>query len=163
VTPRTARLRITQSELAGAQRTRRSRPGGRFVPPRLFTSRRENSASARAPLNRVCSLRLAITLLCRERQGGHPVDLANLSPIDATLDRRSASSRRARREGTMSRPLRSPQNDSPHTLPIVYLARHGETAWTISHQHTGLTDLALTAPGEADEGRTTADINAPEG
>jgi len=43
---------------------------------------------------------LAITLLCRERQGGHPVDLANLSPIDATLDRRNASSPRARREGT---------------------------------------------------------------
>jgi probable phosphoglycerate mutase len=36
------------------------------------------------------------------------------------------------------------------TLPIVYLARHGETAWTISHQHTGLTDLALTAQGEAE-------------
>jgi len=35
-------------------------------------------------------------------------------------------------------------------LPIVYLARHGETAWTISHQHTGLTDLALTAEGEAE-------------
>ena len=36
------------------------------------------------------------------------------------------------------------------TLPIVYLARHGETAWTISHQHTGVTDLALTAQGEAE-------------
>jgi broad specificity phosphatase PhoE len=23
-------------------------------------------------------------------------------------------------------------------LPVVYLARHGETAWTISHQHTGV-------------------------
>jgi broad specificity phosphatase PhoE len=33
-------------------------------------------------------------------------------------------------------------------LPIVYLARHGETAWTISDQHTGLTDLALTERGE---------------
>lgn len=34
-------------------------------------------------------------------------------------------------------------------LPEVYLARHGETAWTISHQHTGRTDIALTARGEA--------------
>jgi probable phosphoglycerate mutase len=34
-------------------------------------------------------------------------------------------------------------------LPRVYLARHGETAWTISHQHTGRTDIPLTPRGEA--------------
>jgi probable phosphoglycerate mutase len=33
-------------------------------------------------------------------------------------------------------------------LPSVYLARHGETAWSISGQHTGKTDLPLTERGQ---------------
>jgi len=35
-------------------------------------------------------------------------------------------------------------------LPVAYLARHGETAWTISRQHTGMTDLPLTPGGEVE-------------
>ncbi len=33
-------------------------------------------------------------------------------------------------------------------LPQVYLARHGETEWTVTGQHTGRTDLRLTRRGE---------------
>jgi broad specificity phosphatase PhoE len=33
-------------------------------------------------------------------------------------------------------------------LQSVYLARHGETAWSLSGQHTGLTDVPLTERGE---------------
>src|SRR3974390_3432488 len=33
-------------------------------------------------------------------------------------------------------------------LPMLYLARHGDTAWTDSHQRTGRTDLPLNERGE---------------
>jgi broad specificity phosphatase PhoE len=38
-------------------------------------------------------------------------------------------------------------------FPSVYLARHGETAWTVTGQHTGVTDLPLTKRGECNARR----------
>jgi probable phosphoglycerate mutase len=38
-------------------------------------------------------------------------------------------------------------------LQVIYLARHGETPWSLSGQHTGLTDLPLTERGECNARR----------
>ncbi|HTU17537.1 MAG TPA: histidine phosphatase family protein [Gemmataceae bacterium] len=36
------------------------------------------------------------------------------------------------------------------SLPKLFLARHGDTAWTDAHRHTGRTDLPLNEQGEED-------------
>ncbi len=42
------------------------------------------------------------------------------------------------------------------SLPDVYLARHGETAWSFSGRHTGRTDIPLTERGEDNARRLRA-------
>ena len=44
-------------------------------------------------------------------------------------------------------------------LPVIYLARHGETAWSLTGQHTGLTDLPLTPAGEHNAGKLREALN----
>jgi broad specificity phosphatase PhoE len=55
------------------------------------------------------------------------------------------ASRTAMKNSLRGRKISEPVNQA---LQIVYLARHGETAWTLSGQYTGLTDLPLTERGE---------------
>lgn len=38
----------------------------------------------------------------------------------------------------------------PRTLARIYLVRHGQTAWSLSGQHTGRTDIPLSGQGEQD-------------
>ena len=47
-------------------------------------------------------------------------------------------------------------------LPSIYLIRHGETAWSLSHQHTGHTDIPLTERGERDARALSAKLQATQ-
>src|SRR4029434_1561341 len=72
---------------------------------------------------------------------------------------RCISDNNASRTATKN-PLRRMTMSAPvnQDFPIVYLARHGETAWTLSGQYTGLTDLPLTERGERNARRLTARV-----
>ena len=50
----------------------------------------------------------------------------------------------------------------PLVLQSLYLIRHGETAWSLSGQHTGRTDIPLTARGEQDARKLGEPLKAVE-
>ena len=54
---------------------------------------------------------------------------------------RASGPDRRRHGAVLAEPMGKP-------LPVVCMARHGETEWSLSGQHTGLTDLPLTGRGE---------------
>jgi broad specificity phosphatase PhoE len=65
------------------------------------------------------------------------------------LEREQMTLRVRNRDGLGSTSQAVPQNVlMSNELPVIYLARHGETAWSLTGQHTGLTDLPLTERGE---------------
>ena len=48
----------------------------------------------------------------------------------------------------------------PSSLSRLYLVRHGETAWSLSGQHTGRTDIPLTQQGEQDARKLSGRLRA---
>ena len=52
------------------------------------------------------------------------------------------------------------RTDTQTVLPRLYFIRHGETAWSLSSQHTGRTDIALNEQGEQDARMLAAPLGA---
>jgi broad specificity phosphatase PhoE len=114
----------------------------------MITTRSSMSSPSRSLLRRMMSK--------RAHKGG------GIRSTPSAIHRNTNPSR------TTTRSLRRMKMSEPvhQVLQIVYLARHGETAWTLSGQYTGLTDLPLTECGERNarrleeqyEGRRTAEI-----
>src|SRR4029077_1999368 len=52
------------------------------------------------------------------------------------------------RAQTRAQPSSTEGEPMPSELPRLFLARHGDKAWTDSRQRTGLTDIPLNAVGE---------------
>jgi probable phosphoglycerate mutase len=83
--------------------------------------------------------------------GSNSVPLAferHLQTSNVLLDRKRAVKSDVTKVCETERRKVSLNEAMSNELPVIYLARHGETAWSLTGQHTGLTDLPLTERGE---------------
>src|SRR5438105_2270439 len=58
--------------------------------------------------------------------------------------------------------MSTPKSGTLHANMIseIYLLRHGETEWTISGRHTGITEVPLTARGEQEARESGVQLHA---